>query len=77
VRILDGQISWYEKTPVEEHMAKCLHCLDYWASLREIDYLRRDTTPVPAGQVEVLLAALPPGTIAPRSGSWLSRLIGR
>jgi hypothetical protein len=77
VRILDGQISWYEKTPVEEHMAKCLPCLDYWTSLREIDYLRRDTSPLPPREVDALISSLPSGLLAAESRSWLARWFRR
>lgn len=76
VRILDGQISWYDKTPAENHMAGCLHCLETWASLREADYLRRTTPPMPDREVTAYWAALPAAHAAPR-GSWVGKLFGR
>ena len=77
VRILDGQVSWYDKTPAENHMTNCLHCLDVWASLREADSLRRETAPLPDREVSVHLATLPIATATPARGSWIGRLLGR
>jgi hypothetical protein len=77
VRILDGQISWYDKTPAENHMTRCLHCLEVWASLREADALRRETAPLPDGEVLAYLAALPIAAAAPAGGSWFGKLLGR
>jgi len=76
VRILDGQISWYDKTPAENHMAGCLHCLETWASLREADYLRRTTPALPDREVTAYWAGLPMGHTAAR-GSWVGKLFGR
>lgn len=77
VRILDGQVSWYDKTPAENHMARCLHCLDVWASLREADSLRRDTAPLPDREVSAYLSTLPIATAAAARGSWIGKLFGR
>jgi hypothetical protein len=76
VRILDGQISWYDKTPAENHMAGCVHCLETWASLREADYLRRTTPPLPEREIAPYWAALPVVHASLR-GSWVGRLFGR
>src|SRR6202035_2290618 len=40
LRIQDGQVSWYDKEPVEKHVASCLHCLEAWTALREVGYWR-------------------------------------
>jgi hypothetical protein len=76
VRILDGQISWYDKTPAENHMSSCLHCLETWASLREADYLRRTSAPMSDREFEPYWAALPV-THASRRSSWVGKLFGR
>jgi hypothetical protein len=36
IRVLDGQTSWYEKDPVEQHRTGCLSCLEQWTSLLEV-----------------------------------------
>jgi hypothetical protein len=75
VRISDGQTTWYEKSPAEEHLARCLHCLEFWVALREVTYLRRVTTPLPLAEVEPLLSCLPIAAAA--SPSLLKRLFSR
>ena len=59
VRILDGQATWYDKTPAEEHRTKCLHCLELWTSLLEVVAWDRARQPWPAEKTEPLLAAIP------------------
>jgi hypothetical protein len=59
VRILDGQVSWYDKNQVERHMAGCLHCLECWTALREIHYWRREAKPCLPAELELLLSCLP------------------
>ena len=76
VRILDGQASWYDKTPADQHLISCLHCLETWASLREADFLRRDTAPLAGPDVEAYLPALSLAA-APAARSWTARLLGR
>ena len=76
VRILDGQASWNDKNVAETHMVGCLHCLETWASLREIDYLRRDTPPLSPSDVEGYLELLPVAA-AVTSRTWMSKLLGR
>ncbi|MBZ5516246.1 MAG: hypothetical protein LAN62_15620 [Acidobacteriia bacterium] len=71
VRLLDGQTTWYEKVPAEEHMAHCLHCLESWVALREVTYLRRVTRSLPPSEVKGLLASVP--LVASRS-SLIARL---
>ena len=52
IRILDGQASWYDKSPAEEHRSKCLHCLELWTSLLEVVAWDRARQPWPADKVE-------------------------
>jgi hypothetical protein len=77
IRILDGQTTWYEESPVEGHMANCLHCLESWVALREVTYLRRVTASLPFPEIESFLACLPIGTVAAASPSLLKRLFSR
>jgi hypothetical protein len=59
VRIHDGQVSWYEKEPVEKHVSGCLHCLEAWAGLREVGYWRRAADPLSSSEIERLLEVIP------------------
>lgn len=59
VRILDGQSSWYDKEPVEQHLAGCPHCLERWIALRELIYWRCEAKPCSLEDVEALLSSLP------------------
>jgi hypothetical protein len=74
LRIQDGQVSWYDKEPVEGHVASCLHCLAAWTALREVGYWRRAAPRVPAEVVEQFLRVLPIDS-APEK-SLLRRLFG-
>lgn len=76
VRIQDGQIGWAEKDPAETHIAGCLHCLERWTALREITFLRREAKPVPATQVEALLAGLPVRESGKKPKPLVKRLFG-
>ena len=58
IRILDGQASWYDKNPAEEHRSKCLHCLEHWTSLLEVVAWDRARQPWPVEKTEPLLAAV-------------------
>lgn len=58
IRILDGQASWYDKSPAEEHRNKCLHCLELWTSLLEVVAWDRARQPWAEEKVEPLLAAV-------------------
>ena len=58
LRIHDGQVSWYDKEPVEKHVSGCLHCLERWAALREVGFWRKVAPPVPAAQIEEGLGSL-------------------
>jgi hypothetical protein len=76
VRILDGQASWYDKSPAETHRAKCLHCLELWTSLLEVAAWDRMRQPWPSDHFEALLKALP---LKPekRKPSLFSRMLGK
>lgn len=55
VRIHDGQVSWYEKEPVEKHVSGCLHCLEAWTGLREVGYWRLAADGLSHSQINELL----------------------
>lgn len=76
IRILDGQASWYDKSPAEAHRSKCLHCLERWTSLLEVvawDRVRQDSPP---DQIESLLAVIPLKQ-EKRKLSLLARMLGK
>jgi hypothetical protein len=76
VRVHDGQTTWYEKDPAEQHVAGCLHCLERWAALREAGYWRRVIPPANAGEVAEFLSALPIQAAPPARKSLLQKLFG-
>ncbi len=76
VRILDGQASWYDKSPAETHRTQCLHCLELWTSLQEVTSWERRLKPWPAEQVQPLLATIPLKS-APRKPSLFARMLGK
>ncbi len=59
VRIHDGQVSWYEKEPVEKHVSTCMHCLEAWTGLREVGYWRRAAERLSDSQINELLEIIP------------------
>ena len=59
VRIHDGQVSWYDKEPVEKHVSGCLHCLEAWTGLREVGYWRRAAEPLSSSEIDLLLEVIP------------------
>jgi len=59
LRIHDGQVSWYDKEPVEKHVSGCRHCLEAWTALREVGHWRQAAPGVAARQIEGYLGALP------------------
>jgi hypothetical protein len=73
VRVHDGQVSWYEKEPVEKHVSSCLHCLDTWAGIREVGYWRHASDPLSASDITGLLELLPIEK-APAKKSFFARL---
>jgi hypothetical protein len=76
VRILDGQASWYDKTPAEEHRAKCLHCLELWTSLLEVVAWDRTRQRWPEDKIELVMVDIPIQE-ATAQKSLLDRLFGR
>lgn len=75
VRIVDGQISWYDKSPAEAHLSRCLNCMETWIALREINFLRKDVTPLAPAEVDEFLSAISLAAPAAR-GSLLHRWFG-
>jgi hypothetical protein len=76
VRILDGQATWYDKTPAEEHRTKCLHCLELWTALLEVVAWDRKRQPWPEDKIEPLMVDTP--TLPEKANkSLLDRLFGR
>jgi hypothetical protein len=59
VRIHDGQVSWYDKEPVETHVSTCMHCLESWTGLREVGYWRRAADSLSSSEIEQLLEVIP------------------
>jgi hypothetical protein len=59
VRIHDGQVSWYDKEPVEKHVSACLNCMNVWTGLREVGVWRFEAEPLSASQIGELLEAVP------------------
>jgi hypothetical protein len=77
IRILDGQIGWHEKTPAEQHLSGCLHCLERFTALQEIVYWKRETKPLAAAEIQPLLEALPLAAPSKAAASFLKRAFGR
>jgi hypothetical protein len=59
LRIHDGQVSWYDKEPIETHVATCPRCLEAWAALREVSYWRKAAAAVAPVELERYMRALP------------------
>jgi hypothetical protein len=59
VRIHDGQVSWYDKEPVEKHVSGCLHCLEAWTGLREVGYWRRAADQLSGSEINEFLEIIP------------------
>lgn len=76
IRILDGQASWYDKSPAEEHRSKCLHCLELWTSLLEVVAWDRARQPWPEAKTASLLSAVPLKQEA-RKSSLFARILGK
>lgn len=76
IRIQEGQTSWYERDPVEQHLASCLHCLELSTALGEMRYWRRESPPLPTNKVEELLAPLPIAAPSAKRRSLFRRVFG-
>ena len=76
IRILDGQISWYDKSPAEAHRSKCFHCLERWTSLLEVVAWDRTRQAWPANKIESLLAVVPLKQ-EKRKPSLFARMLGK
>jgi hypothetical protein len=76
IRMLDGQASWYDKSPAEEHRTKCLHCLELWTSLLEVVAWDRTRQPWPDEKVEPMLAVVPIRKEKPKA-SLFARMLGK
>jgi len=74
VRIHDGQVSWYEKEPVEKHVSGCLHCLEAWTGLREVGYWRRAADPISTSLIDQLFEVIPVEKTLTKKKSFLQRL---
>jgi hypothetical protein len=74
VRIFDGQASWYDKKPAEEHVTACFHCLERWCALCEVVYWRAKAVPLSAAEQDELLSLLPVRNIPEERKSLLARL---
>ncbi len=59
IRILDGQFGWYEKDPIEKHLAACLCCLEASVGLQEITHWMQRGKPLPPDQVDGMISTLP------------------
>jgi hypothetical protein len=72
MRILDGQVSWYDKEPVEKQVCACRHCLEAWTALREVTYWRNAAPAASPERIEGFLRSLP--LAAARKKSLLQRM---
>ena len=57
VRIHDGQVSWYDKEPVEKHVSACLRCLEAWTGLREVGYWRHAAVQLSSSEDRTIAAS--------------------
>jgi len=76
VRILDGQASWYDKSPAEIHRAKCLRCLELWTAMSEVVAWERMRQPWPDDKIEALLSVIPLKA-EKRKSSLFARMLGK
>lgn len=67
MRIQDGQVSWYDKEPMEKHAATCGQCLESWTALREVTHWRRVAEPLSSAEIGRFLRALPLAATPSRS----------
>lgn len=76
IRILDGQASWYDKSPAETHRSQCLHCLERWTSLLEVASWERANQTWPEEKLAPLLAVIPLKQ-GQRKSSLFARMLGK
>lgn len=74
VRIHDGQVSWYDKEPVEKHVSGCLRCLEAWTGLREVGFWRHAAGQISGSEVEQLLQIIPVEKTPVKKKSFFQRL---
>jgi hypothetical protein len=56
--IVNGQISWRERTLAEEHIRDCFFCIDNFTSFQEMVRFRKDSKPLPPPEIGEVLAGL-------------------
>lgn len=56
--LINGQISWRERELAEQHIAGCFYCLERFTAFQEMIRLRKDAQPLPAAEIEPMLAQL-------------------
>jgi hypothetical protein len=76
IRILDGQASWYDKSPAEVHRSKCLRCLELWTAMLEVVSWERTRQPYPEDKTALLLSAIPLKA-EKRKPSVFARMLGK
>ncbi len=76
IRVLDGQASWYDKSPAEVHRSKCLRCLELWTAMLEVVAWERNRQPWPQEGVAGLLEAIPLKQ-EKRKPSLFARMLGK
>ncbi len=74
IRVLDGQISWYDKEPIEQHRAQCLSCLEHWTSLLEVVGWAKHAQRFSEPELETFLSALPLKETGERKKTFFKRL---
>ena len=75
IRIQDGQVSWYDRDPIERHMATCWHCLELFTSLGELRYWRREVRPLTGAEAERLVPSKLPASPPAKGGFALTRIL--
>jgi hypothetical protein len=73
--IVNGQISWRERTLAEEHIRDCFFCIDSFTSFLEMTRFRKDAQPLRDEEVNAMLERL--GLPGEKSGGLLGRLFSR
>lgn len=76
VRVIDGQVSWGDKEPVENHLTGCLACLERWTALREVIHWRREAKPLSSAEAQAWLSAVPVRAGKKLEKSFFQRMFG-